>query len=153
MWQGSISSRIWSGVWRNKPVHMSNFLVTERTKSGLLIGKSRAVLAPVKLKELFCQGCDWGFEGFWPVSTMKLSEHCCGGYQHGKITPNNASKSPDLGTTVLSDNTSAHLTCVIWNEFELGWKQDPLERSLLGASADMAVVGWLPAAARQIWEE
>lgn len=46
--------------------HMSNFLVTEGSKSGLLTGKSRAVLAPTKLKGLFCQRCDRGFEGFWP---------------------------------------------------------------------------------------
>lgn len=50
---------------------------------------------------------------------------------------------------MLSDNASVRLTCVIWDGFELGWKQAPLERSLLDASADMAVVGWLPAEARQ----
>lgn len=46
--------------------HMGKFLVTERAKSRLLIGKSRAVLAPTKLKGLFCQGCEGGSEGFRP---------------------------------------------------------------------------------------
>lgn len=46
--------------------HMSNFLVTERTKSGLLAGKSGAALLPTKFKGLFRQGCEQGFGGFWP---------------------------------------------------------------------------------------
>ena len=75
------------------------------------------------------------------VFTTKLYEHSCAGYEHGKITPSNASKSPDPGTTVLSENTSVRLTCVIRDGFELGWKQAPSERSPLGASADTAVVG------------
>ena len=85
------------------------------------------------------------------VSTTKLYEHSCAGDEHRKITPSNASKSPDLGTAVLSDNTLVRLTCVIWDEFELGWKQVPSERSLRGASADTAVAGWLPAEDRWTW--
>lgn len=46
--------------------NMSHVLVTERIKSGVLIGKSKSVLAPTKFKGLSCQGFNQAFEGFWP---------------------------------------------------------------------------------------
>lgn len=82
---------------------------------------------------------------------MKLYKHSCAGYQCGKITPSNASKSPSLSRAVLPENASVHLTCVIWERFHLDWKQAPSEMSLLGAPADMAVAGGLPAETRQYW--
>lgn len=93
------------------------------------------------LKGCFAKAASKDLEDSGHVSTMKLYERSCSGYKCGKITPSNASKSPDLGTTVLSENSFVCLACVIWDGLEPGWRQAPSERSPLDASADTAVAG------------